>query len=83
MKTLQRRIDNISGFELTKEEKALLKGGDEIPCNFMCQVYDSEGDIGDPDCCPYESVAQCEYEFNWYNLQQQTGLAARCWGVSG
>jgi hypothetical protein len=84
MKTLQRTIDNISGFELTKKEKALIKGGDEdeITCDIMCQVMDQTGPIDVPACCPHVGLGYCEAEFNWYYYQNNIPIWAECWEVN-
>lgn len=83
MKTIQRQLDNIKGFDLTQNEQTYFKGGVEVPCNIMCQVYDGDGDLGVPDCCPFESVTQCEYEFNIYYFNNGIPVTARCWETGG
>ena len=79
MKTTQRQLDNIKGFDLTKKEQKNLSGGEQVPCPIKCQLYVDLGPIGEPDCCPYYSIPQCEAEIEAY--YSKNNWSADCWFV--
>jgi hypothetical protein len=79
MKTIRRNLDEIGGTELTEIEKSFFRGGDVVPeCPVKCQLWESfTGNIGDPDCCPYNDWLFCQNEIeNYYSHQ---GWFAFCW----
>jgi len=82
MKTIQRKLDEIGGTELTNKEKSFFRGGDEGGgCPVTCQLYDLDGDIGHPDCCPYQDPQLCQDEIEAYyrGLTPPLLWFAFCW----
>lgn len=67
MKYNSRNLTEIIGVELNNLDKQRLKGGEDLPCDIKCTVFDSESNkISGPDCCPFSTIAECEYEANSY-----------------
>lgn len=86
MKIIRMNLDEIGGVELTQKDKALFKGGDEgLDCPVMCQLWDFEGDLGPPACCPWPDPFTCIVEIESYyrSLTPPTYLYASCWEVNG
>jgi hypothetical protein len=83
MKDNNKRIAEIMGVDLSPREKLIFRGGEEIPCNIKCNVMDEYNNkVSGPDCCPFSSVTECEYEANSYYLANNLPFYASCFVVS-